>query len=984
MRNLQHIQLKEVESFDDDEQNFELDDHPKKKFYHPKDASAIDKLRYLLKDGFAYITATNTRKAILLTAIFLIFLTLTLTVSFSTRSSKPKIPGLIYSDLKLPSWIKPVHYLAHVTTFMSNDTFSGDIVITLNITTSNNEDYIVVHGDEFVLDSARLEVLKSVSTSYPDSYTAPQSSISADKITFDKNNTYYIIQFDKLSKYLSDGNQYFKLYISYHSNLTDSLKGYYISKYDEIGNTKKKLAMTQFEPTDARLTFPCFDEPAFKANWTIWMDIDGDYNALSNMESIETKVNGDRKLVKFGTTPKMSTYLVCIITHQYTQINDTVDLGKGRSIIVRIWSSLLQSNQTAYPLEAASLSIKFYTEYFEIDYPLSKMDIIGVSDFAAGAMENWGLITFRNTDVFYSNLTASVESKQRVSEVIAHEIAHQWFGDLVTMKWWNDLWLNEGFATFMSYKCLSAAFPDFNSQSDFLNLIKISGLTMDSSNNTHPISNNFVKVIDIEASFDSITYDKGASVLNMLDTLMKSGGVDQFQIGIRNYLNKHQYSNAETADLWQELTKASNPTIQVDEIMKNWVTAPGLPYINVTSIKGGKALALSQHRYLGNIDSVAKDTTIWNIPISVATNCSISKSNMDGATTEIAIDLNECKYALFNNHANSFVRYKYDTETLNAIIHQMSRDINSLDPLGVVEFLDDQFSFVKAGLLQPSSAFEMASFLGNNTNIPATILSATLNGIATIGSSITEQECYPQFRQLQQSYFRNVLADFNYSATPTTYLDKVRFKTIIGLSNSAGITQTVEFLNKTWHDLKSTPEKINPDYRRSMYASIIVNGGNNEYNWVRERFLHGNNNEKTESLLALGQARQPYLVKRSLDMFMNGTVRIQDYIYLIRSLSLNSNGIDAAWRYFRENYEFFEKNLNAQSLGQFTNTIGGQFNSKILLQEFNEFVQGKSKIPEYFIKSTQEIIENNIKWLDRYATPLCSYLHERFPDDINK
>ncbi|EGG23511.1 membrane aminopeptidase H11-4 [Cavenderia fasciculata] len=1004
MRNLQHIQLKEI---DDDDEDFERDGDdikPRKKTYKLNE-DVDDEDRYVRGGGsgkmhigklsslWHTMTATNFRKSVLLLFSILCILAVTITLSFTTRHSDLKIPSIaLYSDIRLPTWIKPIHYLVYMKADIQNLISSGTVVATLNISQSHN--FIVVHGEDLNLTSAHINAIDSVDTSYPTSYNYPSSSLQSTSITYDANNTYYIIEFsDELSKNIKGGNQFFNLYLSFNSTLSDNkLSGLYLSKYTDPDGKERLVANTQFEPSDAREAFPCFDEPIMKANWTIWLDGDSGYQTLSNMpmKSAEPVSGSDRNLFKFDTSPPMSTYLVAMIFHQFEKVENTV-LVNGRNVTVRVWAQSALMDSTAYPLQIASDSLTYYTKYFNIDYPISKMDLVGIPDFAAGAMELWGCITFREVDLFYNPKTSTMDNKQRVSEVIAHEIAHQWFGDLVTMAWWNDLWLNEGFATFMSYKCLAAICPEFDSKNDYLTLIKQEGLEMDSKLSTHAISNNFTKVIDIEASFDSVTYNKGSSVLFMLESILQDGDTDYFQKGIQQYLTKFSYSNAQTFDLWASLYHALpddiQKTINVSKIMEKWVKTPGYPYLKVGNASPTQ-LQVSQHRFLDDLTSNVSTTQLWDIPISIQDGCSISNSFKIFSSKNEIIDYNpNCNFTIFNYNGTIFNRILYDEPLFKNITNQLNSQDNEINQQAMITFFDDSFSFIKNGLLNTSKTLEIARILSDRNITNPTMWKTVMGGLDFINHRMRLQECYPFFVKFGGDLLNNALAVVDVYNIPAneTYMQTITRKTLIRYGNSYSKDDVIEYLRNYWLENKSQPENIDPNIRATLYASIISHGGNNildqEYKWVLSRYLDPNTkmNERIDAMGALASARQPYLIQKTLNLLYNKQFRTQDIGSIFRQLSINQYAYLTTWEWMKNNYDFLLNDLKVQpsTLASYYKFFSEFFDQVSDYEDFEKFMSDKKDVfPVRTIQLALDQIQNNIDWIESNSQDICYWLYQ--------
>ena len=352
-----------------------------------------------------------------------------------------------------------------------------------------------------------------------------------------------------------------KLCIEFTGTLNDRLLGFYRSQYKDKAGKRKYLATTQFEAADARRAFPCWDEPAVKATFDVSLIVDKTLSAISNMPQKTKKKFGTKTLVEFERTPVMSTYLLYLGVGEFEFLET-----KLRNIKIRVVTTRGKKSNAKLSLELTKKFLGEYEKYFGIKYPLPKLDMLAIPDFAAGAMENWGAITFRETILLYDPKTSSTRTKQYIAEVISHEIAHQWFGNLVTMKWWNDLWLNESFATFMATKIVDRFYPEWDYWDQFLDDAMSTAMSLDALKTSHPIDVKVNHPSEIREIFDSISYDKGGCILRMLEHFV---GEKNFQKGLQKYLTKHQYDNAQGSDLWNAIGQVAKQPI--DKMMKTWI-----------------------------------------------------------------------------------------------------------------------------------------------------------------------------------------------------------------------------------------------------------------------------------------------------------------------------------------------------------------------------------------------------------------------------
>ncbi|KAJ3061776.1 hypothetical protein HK102_008995, partial [Quaeritorhiza haematococci] len=420
--------------------------------------------------------------------------------------TSPSSSNAPWTDVRLPSWIRPITYTLDFVTDVEKFKFYGSVSIHVNVTETSP--ILVLHAAD--LDLADLRVV-------PLSAGDDQVIVPIANTTNDQEQVVFSFE-----PKLAVGE--YTVILKYAGILTDSLHGYYKSRFiSKVDGKKKYIATTQFESSDARRAFPCFDEPAMKATFIITMTVPQGYHALSNMpttdvQSVEPPTaiahsidsSSTWRKFSFTETKRMSTYLVAFIVSNFESIEGYASNGRIR---VGVWTQPGRTELGRYALDVAIKILEFYEKRFQVEYPLPKSDLIAIPDFAAGAMENWGLITYRDTALLYDSTLSSAVNKQRVATVIAHELAHQWFGNLVTMAWWNDLWLNEGFAEFMEYKGTNAAEPSWQMPAQFIYMDLLSATFSDASVFTHPIAADVHNPNEIDEIFDDISYAKGSSVL---------------------------------------------------------------------------------------------------------------------------------------------------------------------------------------------------------------------------------------------------------------------------------------------------------------------------------------------------------------------------------------------------------------------------------------------------------------------------------------
>ena len=480
----------------------------------------------------------------------------------------------------LPENVRPVHYQITLQPYMDKFTFDGLEVIDIEVKEATSE---------IVLNAAEMKVSAGM-------VIKDGRWIRASAITQDDETETVTVAFPET---IEAGPA--QLDLRFVGELNDKLRGFYRSQYVNPEGEVSYLATTQFEATDARRAFPCWDEPACKATFQLTLNIPADMVAVSNTPILEQAgLDAGFKSVMFHRTPIMSTYLMAFIVGDLSYIEQEA----VNNTTVGVWTTRGKEEQGRFALETSARMLEFFNEYFGIPYPLEKLDHLAIPDFAAGAMENWGCITYRETALLVDPENSSAGTRQRVAEVVAHEMAHMWFGDLVTMEWWDDLWLNESFASWMGTKATDWAFPEWDMWTQFVNMDTNRALSLDGLKNSHPIEQEVKDPAEISQLFDAISYSKGASVIRMLEQFLTP---EVFRQGLHQYLTANQYANARTEDLWAALEDASQ--LPVTSIMNSWTGQMGYPVLNVETRESGDnlELALTQERFvydnlLGNLN----------------------------------------------------------------------------------------------------------------------------------------------------------------------------------------------------------------------------------------------------------------------------------------------------------------------------------------------------------------------------------------------
>ena len=743
--------------------------------------------------------------------------------------------------------------------------------------------------------------------------------------------------------------------ILFSGKCTDSMNGLYRSKYTINGKTQWMLT-TQFEAANARNAFPCFDEPGLKAVYDLSLLVDNNLQCISNMPIKNESKTGSKKLVVFDTTLKMSTYLLYIGVGNFDVITD--HLGRLQINAVTVPG---KKDLASLALSYAKKFIRFYETYFGIQYPLPKIDLIAVPDFAAGAMENWGAITFRETALLAEG-NASIFTKQRIAETVAHELTHQWFGDLVTMKWWDDLWLNESFATFMSYKAMDAVFPEWNISTEYLNSVISQAFAADQLLSTHPIHVNVSNPGEIDQIFDEISYQKGGSVLNMLEDYV---GKDVFRKGLHIYLKNKSYSNAEADDLWDALGKASKKGhgSDIKSVANSWISKKGYPYINVKKSSGG--VTLKQERF--TLLNSKERSGIWPVPIHYSASPkdkSGKKILMSSAT--ISLPVKELSIKL-NLNQKGFFRTLYSKEKLDELGNMIKEnELTNVDAWGIE---NDLYAFTKRC---DYTLEEYLDFIGSYCF--AAKYPLNLSVIQHIGGlyNLTYNSKSPvrdRIKKLLKDYSTETLKQVGWirSQNESTVTTKLR-SAAISASGFSGDTATIHKAGKLFEMLIESKKPIDPNLRSSVYGIVAFNGNKSIHKAFTDMYIKEEiPDEKSRYLQALGMFNDISLLKESLRFTLSDSVKYGDSITIPAVISSRPAGRSVIWQWTRDNWTLLRSRYQSGThlLQYFVDNLAAVPDEKTL-NNINSFFSKKQNMRDDIRQSLEqanEIARINLRFM---------------------
>lgn len=696
--------------------------------------------------------------------------------------------------------------------------------------------------------------------------------------------------------------------LEFSGKITRPMNGLYpcFFKHD---NQDKQLLATQFESHHAREVFPCVDEPEAKATFDLSLSTEKNEEVIANTPIKKQTVQNDRLYTEFKTTPLMSTYLLAFATGELKHLESKTKRG----VIVRTYATPDKVNETEFALDVGVKILEFYEEYFGIDYPLEKCDMVALPDFASGAMENWGLITYREQALLVNPDHTSLSSKQWVAMVVAHELAHQWFGNLVTMRWWTDLWLNEGFASWIEYLAVDHIFPEWEMWTQFDVDERHQALKLDALANTHPVEVAVNHPDEIRSIFDAISYSKGASVIHMLNKYL---GPDDFQAGLRHYLKRHQYGNTDTIDLWQALEEISGKPVK--DFMHAWTSQPGYPLI--TAKVSGEKIHLSQSKFIVNPLSKSDDSDMW--PIALLDNDRTTPDQFTEKTTDYKIASLEGYF--INQGQSGFYRTVYDVKhfkNLGTLVKQ-----GKLSPLDRIGLLGDYFEASKAGQASTVDALQFIENYSEETNY------AVWDVIAGIIGNIRAIFGDDKIRELMKPFVRKLIhSELNRLGWDTkaddSHFDRLLRPVILGLASSAEDPEIVSKCIELFNELVVPDDKsrnsskqaqtnikqaIDPDLRGVVFGTVARQNRSEDFDKLIQ--LHNSSTQSDERLslsLAISSFKQPEIIDKGLAMIKSDAVRLQDVSYWIAYSLMNRHAQGKAWEWIKANWEWLDDNIGS-------------------------------------------------------------------------
>ena len=758
---------------------------------------------------------------------------------------------MVTNPYRLPRSVAPHRYSLALEPDLARASFTGHVII--DATVNEPADQIVLNADELEIHSVKVDGADAT-------------------FTLESATERLVIQ-----RAVEVGTA--AIEISFTGTLNDKLRGWYRSTYKDQEGNEQVIATSQMQATDCRRAFPCFDEPDFKAVFDITLVVEPQHLAVSNGPEVErTQQENGKVAVRFAETMPMSTYLVAVVVGPL-EATEAVQVPRpdGGTIPLRIIHVPGKSHLTAFGLDIGAFALSWYQDYYGIPYPTEKCDMLALPDVAAGAMENLGCITYRENLLLADPATSTQYELQTIADVVAHELAHMWFGDLVTMKWWNGIWLNEAFATFMEIACCAAYRPDWLRWTTF-SLERSAAFEVDSLANTRSVEFPVEAPADCDGMFDVLTYQKGGSLLRMLEQYL---GEEEFRRGVSHYLSVHEYSNTETSDLWDAIEEA-NPTAPVRKLMDSWIWQPGYPLVSARL--DGSTLVLAQQRFAyGDTE----DPTIFVVPVHLRIDGQESKVLMEGFETRVTLPSPDVTVVV-NAGGHGFMRVSYDAALRSRLVGGALESLTIIDRYNLV---DDAWNEVVAGRLSAAEFLDFTEAFTHERDLAVwQVIAIGLRG----AGRLVDGDAYTSFQHRVAALVRPVLADLGWE--PVAGEGELRAKLRGLLVSMLAVLGNDADAQARCRALLDQPG-ADPELVASATNAVAATGTDEDY----DRFLHGfrtagTPQEQLRYLYALAEFPEQSQIERTIEFAFSGEVKSQNAPFVLNRCIANRWHGELAWK----------------------------------------------------------------------------------------
>ncbi|CAK9820849.1 Glutamyl aminopeptidase [Anthophora plagiata] len=877
----------------------------------------------------------------------------------SRDNFRPYYNDSIEIEKRLSEDVVPRKYVIAIKTDLKNDEFHGTVRIDIELLKDQSQ--IVLHSKDLTVSSTKLYWEKS------------QTEIRIQSVIHVNKREMLVI---KCYRNITLGE--YTLKMNFTGSLKGKMSGFYLSTYVDRNKSIRKLAVSQFEPFYARTAFPCFDEPSFKAIFVVRIVYSKKflYHAQSNMPIAKTekmKGDSDRTITYFDPSPPMSTYLVAFLVSDFQCTGAHMNLLNGSKIPVSVCVRPMYNHKVKFALNVAIRAMEYYLNVFQIDYPLPKLDLVAIPDFTAGAMENWGLVTFRETELLHSENDSSCLNMRSVSLTVAHELAHMWFGNLITMKWWNDLWLNEGFATYMEHVAVDSLFPDWNLMDSFPLYTKYVAMRHDSKLRARAIVKRVENSEEIEEMFDRISYQKAAAVIRMLEDTI---GNAKFIRSIRKYLRMYQFRNAESHELFEILGNETRAAVDIVDFVFRWMKFPGFPVINVHRGKTGFQLFRQRFATSKRFQQTIDDGS-WTIPIRYIT------SRRDGmkldwflanfSCVELSLE-NSVDWIKLNHNSIGYYIVNYTKDAWDTFANLLFNDHKVLSATNRADLLHDAFLLAETNL-DYSTVMNLTSYLVNETDYQPWVVATEWFG--QMNRLLSSTTLLNRFQTYARSLVDNLYRQIGWRVYKKDTHSNREFRVLIlNAACSVGHEHCLEAAGRMLRNfllVNSGTQTLPADVRSVVYTFGLVTVSNDAgsiFEDVSRLMVKQNDAQERERLMiGLTGIQDKDTLNRFVSKATDETfIRKQDFATVLIKIAANPIGLDIAWNFVRSRWEalLLKYEANEYIMGRIVCAIVSLFKDRQKLQEATQFFlnQPDLKVTENSKRNAIEEIENSIYWLD--------------------
>ncbi len=834
---------------------------------------------------------------------------------------------------RLPQDVHPEHYTLTLTPDLKNATFTGDESIAVDL---------AMPADSITLNAAEIQFQKVT--------IDVGAQIVPATVALRKEQEQAIFHFPRQ---LPAGK--LTLHIRYTGILNNELRGFYLSK-----TSKRNYAVTQFEPTDARRAFPCFDEPALKATFDVTLVADKGDTAISNTNVVSDTpgpVNG-KHTVHFAVTPRMSTYLVAFLVGDFRCLS-----GQSDGVPIRVCATPEKVEEGALALQAAEYNLHYYNQYFGIKYPMPKLDLVGIPDFEAGAMENFGAITYRERDLLIEESTAPLTDKMNVALVVAHEMAHQWFGDMVTMNWWNNVWLNEGFATWLELKPVAAWHPEWPIGLVSGSVSPNQALNLDARRETHAIRAKAETRDEINEMFDGIAYEKAGAVLAMVENYL---GEETFRRGIHSYLSAHMYGNATAEDFWNAQTETSHKP--VDKIMESLIVQPGEPLITFEHPQNG-AVKANQTRFF--LDAKATQSTqTWTVPVCFRPESGEPACELF-SRAEQSLSVPHGTFLFADAGGKGYYRSSYESSDYHALLVNIEGRLNPLERVSVV---GDEYALMHAGKSTVADYLNLAIEVKGDRSYE--VLGSIASGLQDVYSQIasTEKERAEVAAWIRRTYGPELEKTEVRDAAGLPER-QARYAVLFRLLGAVEDPTVISAAKTMAAQYVQDRGAGNADLGKDALFIAARNGDAALFNRLQHIAEQSTNSQlQTQALYSLALFKDPALERRALEYAASGKVKNQDAVVLFASAMRDYDTRAVAWQYIQQNWPQVKQQLTSWSGGALVESTGSFCSTEKREEVTRFFSTNKVAASERALKRAQDRINECVDFRAEQEPKLAQWL----------